>query len=96
MALPAARPAPFEVVHAVPPAQLIERFRRVPEDQVDQGLHGHEVDVLLLQPLGVALELRGELRLQHSLHPHGVEHLFRRSVARALFRDNLLRLADGL
>ena len=55
-----------------------------------------EVNALRLQPLGVALELRGELRPQQPLHPHGVEHLFRRGIARALLRDDLLRLADGL
>ncbi len=55
-----------------------------------------EVDVPRLQPLGVALELRGELRPQQPLHPHGVEHLFRRGIARALLRDDPLRLADGL
>ena len=56
----------------------------------------HGVNALRLQPLGVALELRGELRPQQSLHPHGVEHLFRRGIARALLRDDPLRLADGL
>ena len=33
VALPAARPASFEVVHAVPSAQLLERFRRVLGEQ---------------------------------------------------------------
>ena len=55
-----------------------------------------EVNVLRLQPLGVALELRGELRPQQPLRPHGAEHLFRRGIARAPLRDDLLRLADGL
>ena len=59
-------------------------------------LMAREVNVPRLQSFGVALELRGELRPQQPLHPHGVEHLFRRGMARALLRDDPLRLADGL
>ena len=29
-------------------------------------------------------------------NPHGIEHLFRRGIARALLRDDPLRFADGL
>ena len=60
------------------------------------ALMAHEVSVPRFQSLGVPSELQGELRPQQSLHPHGVEHLLRRGIARALLRDDLLRLADGL
>ena len=94
--LSAARPAPFEVVHAVSSTQVLERLGCVLENKVDQGFQGRKVNVFRLQAFGVSLKLRGEFRPQQSLHPHGVEHLFRRGIARALLRDNLLRLADGL
>lgn len=50
-----------EGVHTVPAPKLLERFRRVLDNKVDDLGQGSVVEVLLVQPFKVPLEGRGEL-----------------------------------
>ena len=67
VAFVASGPLAAEAVHVVVLFERLDGLRRVEEDEVDELVERLKVDVLLLEPFRVALELGGVVGRQ----PHG-------------------------